>query len=485
MKTKQTIVLLLGFLLVFSLNSLAETKKLEEIGRYTLVRIKGEVPTSEVMKILVDKYAGDIKYSFDMAGYGDLYLPFMDQLKASAFEEKDLAIGDKMMWMVFRSHGKIKLVEDLEWAGKKPLPVFSFTVKKGYKHFEFIMPRACGNISLRGVKEVIPDAVCDIKVSPVKANINDPISVDMSGSQHAKSMEVAVIGSDGATVATKSLTPDAAAWQTKFDKPGEYVFKAKALNVKGKASTNPCEAKTYINAPPVCKIISSCFPCDNYVGRPITFDASGSSDPDGEVVKVDFELKDETGSVMDTFSDTAKPFTFEKIFDAPGIYSVTAVVTDDFGAMSQPCKIEGLEVTQKRLFGVIEGGPFLARGSHGFFLGARAGLFYWLVPDQLDFILTGGGAAALQGDPWKSIFMANALLNYHSGPAYFGGGVGFTSKVKEDRDADFDILGNIGYEIFNNFDSAGSLFFEVRVPVGEGRSFTDNHKLMLGFRYRF
>ena len=188
---------------------------------------------------------------------------------------------------------------------------------------------------------------------------------------------------------------------------------------------------------------------------------------------------------MDTYSDTAKPFTFEKIFETPGIYSITAVVTDDFGAMSQPCKIEGLEVTQKRLFGVIEGGPLFARGSHGFFLGARAGLFYWLVPDQLDFLVTGGGAVALQGDPWKSILMANALINYHTGPAYFGGGVGFTTKVKEDREADFDILGNIGYEIFNNFDSAGSLFFEVRVPVGEGRSFSDNHKLMLGFRYRF
>jgi hypothetical protein len=130
MKTKRIVIFLLGILIIFSLNSFAETKKLEQIGRYTLVRIKGEVPTSEVMKILVDKYAGDIKYGFDMAGYGELYLPFMDQLKASAFKENELAVGDKLMWMVFRSQGRIKLVEDLEWAGKEPLPIFSFIVKR-------------------------------------------------------------------------------------------------------------------------------------------------------------------------------------------------------------------------------------------------------------------------------------------------------------------------------------------------------------------
>jgi len=106
MKNKGLIFILVGVFILFSLSAFAETKKLEEIGRYTLVRIKGEVPTAEVMKTLIDKYAGDIKYGFDLAGYSDLFLPFLDQIKQSAFEEKEIAIGEKFMWMLFRSREK-------------------------------------------------------------------------------------------------------------------------------------------------------------------------------------------------------------------------------------------------------------------------------------------------------------------------------------------------------------------------------------------
>ncbi|MGD8539060.1 MAG: hypothetical protein PVI66_10105, partial [Candidatus Aminicenantes bacterium] len=276
MKNKFFLILVIGILVLFTANTFAETTKLKQIGRYTLVRIKGEVPTAEVMKILVDKYAGDIKYGFDTAGYGDVFLPFMDQVKTASFEDAELPIGQKFMWMLFRSRGKVKVAEDLEWAGKEPLPVFMFKVQKGFKHYSFIIPKPCGNIALVDVKEIIPDAVCDIQVSPAKANINDPISVDMSGSQHAQSMEVDIFDSEGTKVASQTLSPDSPKWQTKFDKPGEYVFKAKAFNVKGIPSTNPCEAKTYINAPPICELSTSCLPCKNFVGRPITIDASGS-----------------------------------------------------------------------------------------------------------------------------------------------------------------------------------------------------------------
>lgn len=484
MRNRKFAFLVIALLVVFCLSSFAETKKLKRIGRYTLVRIKGQIPTAEVMKTVLDKYTGDIKYGFDLAGYGDLFLPFIEQIKAASFEEKELAVGDKLIWMLFRSRGKVKVVEDIEWAGKEPLPVFSFTVVRGFKHYEFIMPKPCGNISLRKVEEIVPEAVCNLKVEPTKANINDPISVDMSGSQHAQSMEVEVFGPDGTKIASKALTPEAAQWQTKFDKPGEYIFKGKALNPKGKPSANPCEAKTYINFPPTCKLWTSCLPCKDYVGRPITFDASDSTDPDGEVVKADFEITDAQGKVVDRFSDSEKPFTWEKVFLAPGVYTITAIVTDDFGAVSQPARID-LEVTQKRFFILAEGGPFFARGSHGSYLAARLGLLYKLVPDTLDFVISGGGGLALKGDPWRSIFMANLMFNLHSGPAYFGAGAGFTTKVKSYRNSDAEILGNIGYDIFNNYTSVGSVFFELRAPVGKGRSFSKHHKFMLGFRIIF
>ena len=484
MKSKKIVFLLIGLFILFSLSSNAETKKLKKIGRYTLVRIKGEIPTAEVMKTILDKYTGDIKYGFDTAGYGDLFLPFIEQIKSASFEEKELAIGDKVMCMLFRSRGRVKVAEDVEWAGKEPLPVFSFLVKKGYKHYEFIMPKPCGNVSLLKVEEIIPDAVCDIKVEPAKANINDPISVDMSGSQEAKSMEVDVFGSEGKKITSKALTPDSPKWQIKFDKPGEYVFKGRAINPTGKPSENPCEAKTYINFPPTCKLWTSCLPCKDYVGRAVTFDASDSTDPDGEVVKADFEITDEQGKVVDRYLDTEKPFTWEKIFDKPGVYTITAIVTDDFGAVSQPARID-VEVTQKRSFFLVEAGPFLARGSYGNYIAGRVGLLYKIVPDTVDFIISGGGAVALKGEPWKSIFMANLLFNVKSGPVFFGAGAGFTTKVKTYRNSDADLIGNIGLNIFDTHTSVGSIFFEGRAPVGKGRKLSKHNKLMLGFRVIF
>jgi len=157
MKNKTLIILFIGVFIFCSLGTMAETKKLREIGRYKFADIEDVIPPADAMKLLVDKYADDIQNGFNMAGYGDLYAPFMDKVKQAAFVEKGLAVGDTMEWMLFRSGGKIKLTEDLEWAGEAALPVLAFTVVANNKTYEFIMPRACGNIALQKVTEGVPE----------------------------------------------------------------------------------------------------------------------------------------------------------------------------------------------------------------------------------------------------------------------------------------------------------------------------------------
>jgi hypothetical protein len=471
--------------LLISNFAFAQTKKLTSIGRYTFVRIRGVIPTQEVMKRLVDLYAGDIKYGFDLAGYGDLYLPFMEQLKTAQFEEKSLPVGDKLMWMLFRSQGKIKIVRDVEWAGKKPLDVFAFYVVKDWKKYEFVMPRPCGNISLRSIEEVAPpEAICRLSVSPAKINIKGSVVIDMSGSQNAKAMRVDVFGPDGAKITTHQLSPENAKVTMTLDKPGDYRFQGVAINLADKPSTNPCEAKVHVNFPPTCRLTVSCSPCLNYVGKPITFDASGSTDPDGEVVRADFELLDKDGKVIEKFSSTSKPFTWSKTFVKGGTYTVTCIVTDDFGAVSESCRAT-FEVTPKRSFVVAEGGPLFARGSHGPYFFGRIGFLYRLIPDPLDLVITAGPGLALKGEPWKSFLMGNVMLIYHTGSAYFGGGLGFATKAREDRKGSVELLGEVGVDVFNYYNSAGSLFFEARGAVGEGRSFSKYHKFALGFRFIF
>ena len=488
MKSKRLIFFVVGFLILFSLSTLAETTKLKSIGQYTLVRVWGKVPTQDVMKMLVDRYAADIKYGFDLAGAGDLYLPFMDQLKSASFEEKSLPVGDKLMWMLFRSQGKVKVARDIEWAGKAPLEVFAFNVKKDNKAYEFVMPRPCGNIALRSITALevpVPPAVCNLVVSPAKVNLKDPVTIDMSGSQYVTSMEVDVIGPDGRKITTHSFTPDAAKKQTNFDQPGVYTFKGRAMNGKGVASTNPCEAKVVVNAPPTCSLRTSCLPCIDSVGKPVTIDASGSADPDGTVAKADFAITDAAGNAVDKFMDNDAPLVWEKIFDKPGTYAITVVVTDDFGAVSEPCRVV-LDVTQKRLFFLIEGGPGLLRGTYTAMLWARAGLLYKIVPDTLDFILSFGGGIPVRGEPWTSFVMGNALLNVHAGPAFLAGGLGFSTKEQTTRRGGIDLVGEVGVDLFKVNSSVGSIFFELRAPVlTSDRSFEKHHKLLLGFRYIF
>ena len=285
MKLRKSAVLFVVMALVaFTAMSFAQTTKLKRIGLYTFGTIKGQEPTPATMKGLFEAHAEEVRTGFELAGNGDLYEPFMEQMKTAEWMDTTLPIGTVMPWMLFKSHDQVKVARNIEWAGKEPLPVFIVPVRKDWKQYEIIIPKGCGNIALGSrVTDLIQPAVCDIVVTPVRANVNDPITVDMSGSSQARSMSVEITDAQGMKLATQELTPQSPKWQTKFDKPGEYAIKGVAIGMDGKPSTGPCDAKVTINFPPICKLWTSCMPCEDYVGRPITFDASGSSDPDAVI----------------------------------------------------------------------------------------------------------------------------------------------------------------------------------------------------------
>ncbi len=255
MRNKKTVVLFVILaLVVFSTSAFAQTKKLKRIGLYTFCEIRGEVPTAEVMKQLFETHTSDIKTGFDIAGYPELYEPFMSQMRAAELKDTTLSVGEVMMWMMFKSQGRVKVATNLEWAGDAPLPIYALDVKKDWKIYHFIIPKPCGNIALLGVEEAIPPAICSLIVVPGRANMGDPVTVDMSGTQNAKSMSVEVFDAQGQKIAAQNLTPDSPKWQTTFDRPGEYSFQGSAINYEGIASTNPCAGKVSINIPPICKL---------------------------------------------------------------------------------------------------------------------------------------------------------------------------------------------------------------------------------------
>lgn len=327
----------------------------------------------------------------------------------------------------------------------------------------------------------VKDAVGYLKVEPAKANLNDPIFIDMSGSQNAESKEVDVFNAEGDKIDTIQLTSESSKSEIKLDTPGVYVFKGKAFNSEGKPSENPCEARVHINYPPICKLESLNF--EDYTGEPLTLDASSSADPDGEVVKAHFKVTDESWNLLDSFTANKKPFLWNKVFEKKGIYTIPVVVTDDFGAVSEPAQVQ-VVVNNKRVFLMIDGGTLFARGSpYAGYAVSRLGLVIKIAPRALDFILSGGGGQVLISDPWKSFFTANMLLNAHVGPAFLGVGAGITTKIREDRNPDGELIANVGFELIGKHQIRRSFFLEVRGPVGKGRVFSEHHKLMIGFRF--
>jgi hypothetical protein len=490
MKMRKSMLLFVVMALIaLTAISFAQTTKLKRIGLYTFVEVKGQVPTPEVMKGLFDRYSADIKTGFDMTENGDLFEAFMDQIKTAKWVDTTLPVGETFQWMLFKSRDQVKIARNVEWAGKVPLPVFLIKIKKDWKIYDFIIPKGCGNIALgKNVEDAIHPAVCSLVVSPERANVNDPITVDMKGVQYAKTMSVEVFDAQGRKLATQELTPQSPKWQTKFDKPGEYFFKGTAVNMEGIAATNPCAGKVSINFPPICKLWTSCLPCEDYVGRPITFDASASGDPDGQIVKVVFELLDAQGNVIDTCVTTRKPWMWEKVFTKAGTFTINVTVFDNDGAQSpasDPCRLT-FEVTQKKLFWTVAGGPGLFGGSTALYGFLRGGLFAWITPDKWSFTLSGGGAIPFAGSPWRLVFTADALVNGHFQKFFLGTGVGFSTAsqpIDANHKAGLDLVAQTGFDVFDKWTSKGQLFVEFRAPLF--RSFNHNYKTGLGFRFLF
>ncbi len=491
MKWRKSVVCFVVLALVaFTAMSFAQTTKLKRIGLYTFGTVKGQEPTPATMKGLFDAHAADVKTGFDLAGNPELYEPFMEQMKTAEWKDTTLPVGEVLPWMLFKSHEQVKVARNIEWAGKEPLPVFIVNIEKDWKIYEFVIPKGCGNIALSGKPPVdaIKPAVCALVITPERANADDPITVDMSGSMNAKSMTVEVYDSQGQKLATQELTPASPKWQTKFDKPGEYSFKGLAVNMAGEPTTNPCAGKVSINFPPICKLWTSCMPCEDYVGRPITFDASGSSDPDGKLVKVVFELLDAQGTVIDTCVTTRAPWVWEKVFTKAGTYTINTTVFDNDGAQSpasDPCRLT-FEVTQKKLFWTVGGGLGLYGGSTALYGFLRAGLFAWITPDKWSFTLSAGGGIPFKGDPWKLVFTGDALINGHFQSFFIGTGIGVSSPTQPKDDLHkfgIDIPFQLGFQVFDKWTSKGQVFAEFRAPIG--RDFDSNYKAGLGFRFLF
>jgi hypothetical protein len=389
---------MLIFCFVFAVGA---EEKVTRLGQHPFYKSRDLKP--EDLKIIALDKAGEVKQGFEQAGNGELVFAFLEQIQKADVQTIDMNPGDTVKWMLFKKGRKVQVKNDVIWAGKKPITAYNFSIFREGKLYEFIVPKICGNISLKNVSEV-PAPTCVLNVEPAEAVLGTPLKIDLCKSQNMVKAEVTVTDASGAVIKTMALTPENCTAELTLDKVGEYTVTA--------------------------------------------------------VVWGQYEMKSPAGCEI----------AVKVVEPAPVVAPVVPV------AKANP------------LHFLVEGGPGLLKGTYTGMFWARAGLLFNLVEDSLDAIFTLGGGVPIKGDPWKSFFMGNALLNVHAGPAYVAGGLGFSTKdcEREFKKGGIDLVGELGINLFRNNDSTGSIFGELRAPViTKDRPFEHNHKLLLGFRYIF
>jgi len=493
MNVKIKSILIVSVLLLFTFSmTAADAIKIRTVGNAPLLGLKrGQtIESIDQLKMLMEKYSARVEEGLQKVESGFLYQPIMDAVANGKVNEKEMAVGTPLQWMLFYSGRKVRDKANVVWAGKSAIPVFCIPVQNDCKDYKVIIPKACGNITLASVTDSKP--VCGIVVSPAIVNPGEPVTVDVSSAKCAPVSEVSVYF-EGNKIETKKITSDNPVWKADLKNPGKYKMTVRVQGVDGEFTDSDCTAEVTVNYPPVCDLKVS--PEKGMVGKTITMDASGSTDKDGEITKAEITiLNKKTGAELEKKMIESAPFVWEKKFKKAGEYSIFLKVTDDHGAVSaNNCQFD-LRV-EKRLYFLVEGGPGAAKGTYTGVAFARAGIQYFVVPQKFSVIASLGGAFVLSGEPFVHHFLSNILVNGHFDKFFLGAGIGFSSKVREatlsegvmlaEWNSDFDIVFNVGLDVLETATGKGSLFFELRAPIKEGYEFSHYHEFLLGFRYIF
>ncbi|MCI0471729.1 MAG: PKD domain-containing protein [Candidatus Aminicenantes bacterium] len=260
-KTGSVVVLILCLLFAFC--ALYAAEEVNQLGMHPFYKSR-DLKKEDLMKIAT-KYADQVKAGFEMAGNADLYDDFMAQIQAADIAEIDVNPGDNIEWMIFKKSNKIEVKKDMVWTAKKPFTAYRFVIsreldedgKKLHKDFEFIVPKVCGNISLKSTKveDITPPPPpppppvnnppnCILTVIPDEILAGQAVTLDASGSSDPDGTIASVkfvISKDGVTIEEKVLTAAPFVYTTLIKKAGNIKIAATVTDNEGLTAPGVCE----------------------------------------------------------------------------------------------------------------------------------------------------------------------------------------------------------------------------------------------------
>ncbi len=236
--------------LLVTFNLLAEQVKVNQLGMHPFYKSR-DLQKEDLLKIATEK-ADEVKAGFEMAGFPGLYEDFIKQLQVADVNEIEVNPGDTIEWMMFKRRRKVEVKKDVVWTAEKPFVAYRFLINKDEKDYEFIVPKICGNISMKSVKDhpkpppppppppKNKPPTCDLKVDPLELYKGKEVTLDASGSNDPDgtitSVKFTITAADGTLVEEKVLTASPYVYKTKLKKTGKLKIEAVVTDDKGDES---------------------------------------------------------------------------------------------------------------------------------------------------------------------------------------------------------------------------------------------------------
>jgi outer membrane protein W len=112
------------------------------------------------------EHRDDITRLLQQAGWQGNAEDLFGAVAAGDATEKDFPPGTPFQWMMMRYKGVAQMAVDKCWGGKEAFPGWSLVVESNGRRWNFVVPKACGNLALSGSEALPP-----VETGPSEAEI--------------------------------------------------------------------------------------------------------------------------------------------------------------------------------------------------------------------------------------------------------------------------------------------------------------------------
>jgi hypothetical protein len=255
-----------------------ETHRATRLGN-PATRFADPLKTPEDLRrtLLSEALQEDVLKVLRMSGYTGDIEDFRQAAANAPIKELRIPVGTVLPAMSTRSKGKVDLLRNVMWAGKKPIDAYEFSFISGERRYRVVTPKACSNF---WVEEQLPRPKHELALNceaPAESALPNLVEVchtlrnvgDLTEPQAVLAMPMPA-GANVRCVSGGADVSDSSRLIWKFDnfapgdartvcanftptQPGQVVFKSSAIGGRSAMVSGQCETRVTGTAPTSAK----------------------------------------------------------------------------------------------------------------------------------------------------------------------------------------------------------------------------------------